>query len=227
MKRTLIILLTLALFSGSVFAQNPRNRQLQEHKFVFMTSLGYSGGIGDIALADYDCHDLVMPPALAEDQILKTVKNNNFNIQVNQLLAYQFNNFFYMGVGAGIDFWNHTAFVPLYLNFSVNMMQTRVAPTAFVNLGWGFKWYLSSVPETVNHVIHGSNQGPMGEAGIGMRIKITDKIAIVLAGTYKLQYSKIRYTIPEVSGIDNSAFFANSIQPALYHFAGIKLGILY
>lgn len=90
MKRTLIILLTLALFSGSVFAQNPRNRQLQEHKFVFMTSLGYSGGVGDIALADYDCHDLVMPPALAEDQILKTVKNNNFNIQVNQLLAYQF-----------------------------------------------------------------------------------------------------------------------------------------
>ena len=132
-----------------------------------------------------------------------------------------------MGIGTGIDFWNRTAFVPLYLNFSVNMMQTKVAPMAFINLGWGFKWYISSRPDIVNRVIHGSNWGPMGEGGLGIRIQLTDKVRLMLAGTYKVQYSKIRYTIPVENETDYSADFANSIQPAIYHFAGFKVGVIY
>lgn len=226
MKKFAILLLTGLLFA-TVPAQAQRNKIQQQSKFIFMSSLSYAGGVGDIRLANYDCHDLILPPKLEDEDLLKTVRNKNFNIQVHQLFAYQFNNFFYMGIGTGIDFWNRTAFVPLYLNFSVNMMQTKVAPMAFVNLGWGFKWYISSRPDIVNRVIHGSNWGPMGEGGIGIRIQLTDKLALALAGTYKVQYSKIRYTIPVENETDYSADFANSIQPAIYHFAGFKVGFIY
>ena len=227
MKHFAILLLTGLLIAGTPTAQAQRNKVQQQSKFIFMSSLSYAGGLGDIRLANYDCHDLILPPKLDDEDLLKTVRNKNFNIQVHQLFAYQFNNFFYMGIGTGIDFWNRTAFVPMYLNFSVNMMQTKVAPMAFVNLGWGFKWYISSRPDIVNRVIHGSNWGPMGEGGIGVRIQLTDKLALALAGTYKVQYSKIRYTIPVENETDYSADFANSIQPAIYHFAGFKLGFIY
>ena len=227
MKRFAILLLTGLLLASAPAAQAQRNKIQQQSKFIFMSSLSYAGGVGDIRLASYDCHDLILPPKLEDEDLLKTVRNKNFNIQVHQLFAYQFNNFFYMGIGTGIDFWNRTAFVPLYLNFSVNMMQTKVAPMAFINLGWGFKWYISSRPDIVNRVIHGSNWGPMGEGGLGIRIQLTDKVGLMLAGTYKVQYSKIRYTIPVENETDYSADFANSIQPAIYHFAGFKVGVIY
>lgn len=227
MKHFAILLLTGLLLASAPAAQAQRNKIQQQSKFIFMSSLSYAGGVGDIRLASYDCHDLILPPKLEDEDLLKTVRNKNFNIQVHQLFAYQFNNFFYMGIGTGIDFWNRTAFVPLYLNFSVNMMQTKVAPMAFINLGWGFKWYISSRPDIVNRVIHGSNWGPMGEGGLGIRIQLTDKVGLMLAGTYKVQYSKIRYTIPVENESDYSADFANSIQPAIYHFAGFKVGVIY
>ncbi len=227
MKHFAILLLTGLLLASAPAAQAQRNKIQQQSKFIFMSSLSYAGGVGDIRLASYDCHDLILPPKLEDEDLLKTVRNKNFNIQVHQLFAYQFNNFFYMGIGTGIDFWNRTAFVPLYLNFSVNMMQTKVAPMAFINLGWGFKWYISSRPDIVNRVIHGSNWGPMGEGGLGIRIQLTDKVGLMLAGTYKVQYSKIRYTIPVENETDYSADFANSIQPAIYHFVGFKVGVIY
>lgn len=226
MKHTALLLLLGFLLAAAPNAQAQRNKVQQQRRFTFMTSLGYGGGVGEFRLAAYDCHDLLLPPKLEDDDVLKTVRNKNFNIQIGQLIAYQFNNFFYMGVGAGIDFWSRTAFVPLYLNFSVNMMQSKVAPMAFINLGWGFKWYISSEPDK-DHVIHGSNWGPMGEGGIGININLTDKVSLILAGTYKVQYSKIRYTIPVEGETDYSALFTNSIQPALYHFAGFKVGVKY
>mgnify|MGYP003325970269 CR=1 FL=1 len=227
MKRTLTLFLAIILFASITDVQAQRNRIPQESKFVFMTSLAYATGAGDIQLANFDCHEALLPPTLDASQVLKTVRNKNFNVNVEQLIGYQFNNYFYMGVGTGIDFWQHTAFVPLYLNLSVNMMQTRVAPTAFLNLGWGFKWYISSRPEVATRVIHGTNQGPMGEAGLGLRIQLSDKGSLLIAGTYKLQYSKIRYSIVRDGEDDFSANLTNSIQPAFYHFGGVKVGIIY
>ncbi len=226
MKQPISLFIALALILTAGTAQAQQKIQ-QESKFVFMTSLGYSTGLGSIQLANYDCSSLILPPKLESSEVLKTVRNNNFDVQLNQLIAYQFNNFFHMGVGMGLDFWRYTAFVPLYLNLSVNMMQTRIAPMAFVNLGWGFKWYISSRPEVTTRVIHGSNQGPMGEAGIGMRVKFNDKLGLLIAATYKMQYSKIRYSIVRDGESDYSADITNSIQSACYHFAGIKIGITY
>ena len=95
MKHFAILLLTGLLLASAPAAQAQRNKIQQQSKFIFMSSLSYAGGVGDIRLASYDCHDLILPPKLEDEDLLKTVRNKNFNIQVHQLFAYQFNNFFY------------------------------------------------------------------------------------------------------------------------------------
>jgi len=212
MKKSLMICAAILLVVGTAQAQY---KDRQEKKFIYMTSLGYSTGFGKIGLPNDN------------GDIFKTVYNKNRNMQIHQLLAYQFNNYFYMGVGAGLDFWNYTAFVPVYLNLSVNMTNTRVAPTAYLNLGYSFKWYLQSTPEKMDRVVHGTSTGLMGECGLGMRIRLGDKVSILVAGMYKAQFSDIRYTILRPEEQDMSAYSTNSVMDVLYHSAGIRVGIIY
>ncbi len=207
MKKALLITLATILFVGAVHSQN--RRKTPERKFVYMTSIGYASGLGQIELEN------------------KTITNKNFNISVNQLLGYQFNPYFQMGLGFGFDFWKHTAFIPVYLNLTVNFLDKRITPLLYANMGYSFKWYISSTPEAMDRVIHGTSQGPMGEAGIGMKIKINDYVSMVIAGCYKNQYTDIRYTILSPDEPDYSAYSTNSVKNVLYHFAGVRLGVLF
>lgn len=206
MKKTLIFL-TAMLLCITIHAQN--RRPTPERKFIYMTSVGYATGVGQIALEQ------------------QTVQNRNFDISVNQLLGYQFNPYFQLGLGAGFDFWKHTAFIPIYLNITVNFTKTKFVPVFYANMGYSFKWYVSSVPEKMDHVVHGTKTGPMGEAGIGMRINLNEKISLLLAACYKNQYTDIRYTILQPDEPDFSAYSTNKQKNVLYHFAGIRLGIQY
>ena len=206
MKKTLIILLAM-LFCSSLSAQN--RHLTPERKFVYMTSVGYATGLGQIVLEQ------------------QTVQNRNFDISVNQLLGYQFNPYFQLGLSAGFDFWKHTAFIPVYLNITVNFTNTKFVPLFYTNLGYSFKWYVSSIPEKMDRVVHGTKRGPMGEAGLGMKININEKLAIVLAACYKVQYTDIRYTILQPGDQDFSAYSTNKSANVLYHFAGVRLGLQY
>ena len=205
MKKTLILLVA-ALLCTSVYAQR---RKTPDRKFIYMTSLGYATGVGQIELEN------------------KTVQNKNFDISVNQLLGYQFNPYFQMGLGAGFDFWRHTAFIPIYLNLTVNFTDTKIEPMFYMNTGYSFKWYVSSIPEKMDRVVHGTKSGPMGEAGIGLRINLNEKLSMVIAACYKNQYTDIRYTILQPGEQDFSAYSTNSQKNVLYHFAGVRLGIQY
>ena len=200
------ILLVAALLCTSVYAQR---RKTPDRKFIYMTSLGYATGVGQIELEN------------------KTVQNKNFDISVNQLLGYQFNPYFQMGLGAGFDFWRHTAFIPIYLNLTVNFTDTKIEPMFYMNMGYSFKWYVSSIPEKMDRVVHGTKSGPMGEAGIGLRINLNEKLSMVIAACYKNQYTDIRYTILQPGEQDFSAYSTNSQKNVLYHFAGVRLGIQY
>lgn len=213
MKRFLLSLISICLIFNTIQAQRAYKHQVS--KFVFQTSIGYATGLGKLELSD------------DAGGILKTVYNKNPNYQVEQLLAYQFNNYFYMGIGTGLNFWKHTAFVPLYLSLNVNMIDKKLSPIAYVNLGYGFKWYIQSKPETMDRVVHGTTSGPMAEGGLGIRINLTNNVALLISGNYKLQYSDIRYTIPHNNEQDFSAYSTNAVQKAFYHFAGFKVGVLY
>lgn len=206
MKKTLLILITLFL-CASLFAQN--RRPTPEKRFIYMTSVGYATGLGQIVLEQ------------------QTVQNRNFDISVNQLLGYQFNPYFQLGLGAGFDFWKHTAFIPIYLNITVNFTKTKFVPLFYTNLGYSFKWYVSSVPEKMDKVVHGTKTGPMGEAGLGMRFNLNEKLSILIAACYKVQYTDIRYTILNPNEQDFSAYSTNKSKNVLYHFAGVRLGLQY
>ena len=206
MKKTLIFL-TAMLLCTTLYAQH--RRPTPERKFIYMTSVGYATGLGQIVLEQ------------------QTVQNKNFDISVNQLLGYQFNPYFQLGLGAGFDFWKHTAFIPIYLNLTVNFTNTKFVPLFYTNLGYSFKWYVSSVPEKMDRVVHGTKTGPMGEAGIGMRINLNDKLSLVLAACYKTQYTDIRYTILQPDEPDFSAYSTNNAKNIFYHFAGVRLGLQY
>ena len=207
MKRILIILITAILVTTAGQAQN--RRPTPARKFIYMTSIGYATGVGQIKLEQ------------------QTVQNRNFDISVNQLLGYQFNPYVQLGLGAGFDFWKHTAFIPIYLNITVNFTDTKFVPLFYANMGYSFKWYVSSIPEKMDKVVHGTKTGPMGEAGIGMRINLNEKVSLLLAACYKVQYTDIRYTILEPGEQDFSAFSTNRQKNVLYHFAGIRLGVQY
>ena len=211
MKKVLIFLIA-ALFCFSGYAQR---RESPDSKFIYMTSVGYATGLGEISLPN------------DQGEELKTVQNRTFDISVNQLLGYQFNPYFQMGLGAGFDFWRYTAFIPIYLNFTVNFTDTKFEPVFYLNAGYSFKWYVSSVPEKMDRVVHGTKTGPMGESGIGLHININDKMSLLLAACYKVQYSDVRYTILRPGEQDFSAYSTNARKDALYHFAGIRLGFQY
>ena len=206
MKKTLIFLTAMVLCI-TMYAQH--RRPTPERKFIYMTSVGYATGLGQIILEQ------------------QTVQNKNFDISVNQLLGYQFNPHFQLGLGAGFDFWKHTAFIPIYLNITVNFTKTKFVPLFYTNLGYSFKWYVSSVPEKMDRVVHGTKTGPMGEAGIGMRINLNEKLSLVLAACYKTQYTDIRYTILQPDEPDFSAYSTNKHENVFYHFAGVRLGLQY
>lgn len=211
MKKTLILLIA-SLLCVSVYAQR---RETPDRKFIYMTSFGYATGLGEIHLMNKTGEEL------------KTVQNRSFDITVDQQLGYQFNPYFQISLGAGFDFWKQTAFIPIYLNFTVNFTDTKFEPIFYLNAGYAFKWYVSSVPDKMDRVVHGTSTGPMGESGLGLRINLNDRVSLVLAACYKVMYSDIRYTIPTPDGQDFSAFSTNAVQKALYHFAGVRLGVQY
>lgn len=210
LSKTKNILLAGFMIFLSLFDLNAQpGMNVQERKFVYMTSAGCAFGVGNIRLEN------------------RTIANRNPDYRLDQLIAYQFNDNFYMGVGAGIELWRHTAFVPVYLNLSVNMLRRKLSPMAYLNAGYGFKWYISSQPETMTRVIHGSKTGPLGEAGLGICIRFDRRISLNIAACYKFQYSAIRYTVVQPGTQDFSQYSTNSMKNVFYHFAGVRIGIMY
>lgn len=214
MKKHILILLGMLLLLHTAQAQRGKGHQVS--RFTYMTTVGYANGLGSINLKDID------------GTTLKSVPNSIPNFQIHQLLAYQFDNIFTMGIETGFDIWRRTAFIPIYLNLSFNMTNaTKVTPMTFLNLGWGFKWYGNTTPETTDRVVHGTKWGPSGEFGLGLRVRFTEKLSLVIAGVYKMQYTKIGYSIVQDGETDYSHLYPNTYQNAFYHFAGVKIGIAY
>ncbi len=209
MKKVILILFCFCCVLGSYAQERVKSHDAKDHKFVFMSGIGVSGGAGDFKLPN------------------RTLRNRLFSIQVNQLLAYQFNPNFFMGVNLGIDFWRHTAFIPVTFNLSVNITKTKIAPHWYANLGYSFKWYMNQKPEHATKVIHGAKSGPVAETGFGINIKLNEKVSILLLATYRMQYSSIKYSVLNPDEPDNSEYFTNTDKNNFYHFGGVKLGILY
>ncbi len=209
MKKVILIIACICLIFSSFGQEREKFHDRKDSKFVFMTTIGAAGGAGSIKIPN------------------REIPNKLFNIQVGQLLAYQFNPNFFMGVNLGIDFWRYTAFIPLTLNLSVNFTKTKISPHWFANLGYSFKWYMNQKPELTTRVIQGAKAGPVAETGFGVNIRLNEKVAILFMATYKMQYSSIKYSVLDPNEPDNSEYFTNSEKNNFYHFGGVKIGVLY
>lgn len=205
LKTVLIASIFLGIASFS-FAQT--NNKMQVSKFVYATSLGFSSGIGTL---NFDSHHL---------------DNDRNSFKIQQLLAYQFNNYVTVGLGGGIDIWQKTAFIPLYASVQVNFIDRRLTPYIFLNTGYAFKWYGSQSPDASNRVIHGSTAGLHGEGGLGIKIRMNEKVAFLIAANYTAQQTSIKYSTPDTDA-SLTKLYTNSQQDLFYHFIGLKLGILY
>lgn len=202
-----VILLIFALSIPNANAQMKRERNVS--KFVYMTSVGAYTAINNI-----ECEN-------------RTLDVKTASVSVQQFLGYQFNNHFYMGFVAGIDVWKRTAFIPLCGSINVNFINRKWTPTWYAQAGYAFKWYVESEPEIPDLVIHAATPGAYLETGLGLTLKINQKASLLFTFNYKLQQSKLHYSVEIPGEVDYSHYATNRSQNALYHFIGVKFSVLY
>ena len=198
----------LFLLIGQLHAQSAKNNTLR--RFIYQTSLGYANGIGKI---HYNTN--------------KDIANTIPTFRVQQQLAYQFNPYLSLGVGAGVDVWQKSAFIPIFGTFNVNFMKRRIAPHLYLNGGYAFKWYVTSKPDPVYHIIHATCPGPYAEGGAGIKLSMTERLSLVIAVNYLFVYSQINYSVKEEGQPDYSTIATNRYDKVPYHFAGLKFGLVY
>ena len=107
-------------------------------------------------------------------------------------MGYQFNPYLCLGIGVGFEYWTvKNAYVPIYVDFRVNMMKTKFAPVWYINLGYSNRWFISSKPyksttgNGSDYIIHGSKSGLMGETGFGVKVNVKYSTALNLSQSMK------------------------------------------
>jgi len=198
----------LILAVSQLHAQSTKSPPLR--KFIYQTSLGYANGFDKI---NYGTD--------------KTVQNTISTFRVQQQLAYQFNHYFSIGVGASVDVWVKNAFIPLFGTFNVNFMKGRLTPYLYLSGGYAFKWYVPSKPDPLRGIIHATRPGPYAEGGTGLKIRMNDRISLLIGVNYLFFYSQINYNVKIEGQPDNSAITTNQYDKVPYHFAGVKFGLIY
>ena len=195
----LIAFLVTPIFS---FAQGIQN-QKDAPRFVYPTSISLAYGLGK----NYTGFD--------------TLPNGSISVEIQQIIAYQFNNYFLTGIGAGLDFWIYdkkiSTFIPIFAHATVKLMDKKTSPIVFTNLGYAFKW--QSEKKLEENVFYGTTAGIYFQAGMGLNVKFSDRVSLLFSAYYKMQQSTIQYR--------ESDLLLAYTNNQLFHFVGIKIGVLY
>ncbi|MCL2245945.1 MAG: hypothetical protein FWC10_02395 [Lentimicrobiaceae bacterium] len=197
-----LLFISCFLSQHNAFAQG-RQAPQDASRFVFPTSLSLAHGMGN-NFTGFD-----------------TVPNGNLSFEIQQILAYQFNKYFFTGIGTGLDFWFYdkkvSAFIPIFANATVKFMDKKTAPFMFANIGYAFKWQVEKKVE--DNVFYGSKAGIYFQAGLGMNLKFSEKLSLLFSVYYKMQQSAIQYR-------ETDLLLAET-ENQLFHFIGIKIGLVY
>lgn len=205
MKKIIIIIGLLSIFS--IIKLNAQERQIFREKGVqYISSLSFHNGIMTV-----------------ETPSLK-LSNNIPVFSVHQVVGYQLSPYFNIGLGLGFEKWRKTSFIPLYADFRFNILRGRYSPHIMLDLGYSNKWYESPRPDPTYMVIHGASSGLFFEGGLGFKAMFKESSGLFLAISYKIQETDIKYSneeneIPQLT--------TNKAKRVMYHFAGIRAGILF
>jgi len=204
-----IIFLSISFCSILLLGMAQPRGTKQSSKFVYQSSLSFTSGLGNFYFEE------------------RNLPNRIPVVGIQQILAYQFNDYIFTGIGTGLDIWSHTAFIPLFANISVNFTDKKIVPHWYANVGYSFKWYMSPEPEAMTRVINGATPGLYGESGFGINVKISDKIALLVLANYKMQNSQLKYSVAIPGQVDFSQYSTNRSKNVFYHFVGLKVAVLY
>jgi len=103
----------------------------------------------------------------------------------------QINPRFFVGIGTGIHAYMNPSersfpkglmILPVFVNFRVNLLNTKVSPYASVDLG-----YSLNAKEKFGTV------GALGGATLGVNFRITDKLGIHVGANYQAQFHNVYY----------------------------------
>jgi hypothetical protein len=170
-----------------------------------------------------------------EENAVHNGKKANFsNLTLSQFFGFQFNPYLALGVGVNFEYWTiKTGFVPLYADLRVNMTDKRIAPQAYLNVGYSTCWHMDSRPRMVStgtgkmFGLHGYTSGPMAELGIGVKASVNWATAILISLAGKVQESSLRYySGPEpVQGM--KPLLVNTNSHCLYFSIGLKASLVF
>jgi len=196
-------LMVFFLFSIHLCSAQGKKAPKDSPHFVYQSSLSIAYGLGKISTGS------------------DKVANNNFSFEIQQVVAYQFNNYFFTGIGTGLDFWfcekKTSLFIPIYANATVKFIDKKTAPFLFANLGYAFKWQIEKKKE--DDIFYGTKAGVYFQSGIGLNLKFSEKLSLLLSAYYKMQQSAVQYR--------ESELLLAETKSQLFHFIGIKIAILY
>jgi hypothetical protein len=109
---------------------------------------------------------------------------------LNIINAYQFNPYFALGAGVGVDVSSQKIYeVPVTMDMRAYFTKTRVAP--FFAMGLGYNLQVSSSPFDNSTLF---SHGMVFNPSFGARIAINKKVALSLALGYKLLGVKYNYS---------------------------------
>jgi len=125
---------------------NKKDNKSSLRGYKGFVDVGYSAGVGD----------------WGEDRF-----------EVSTAHGYQFNNFFFIGGGAGLHYYTDSEYfgVPIFANFRANFTKTKIAPFGDVKVGYSI----------------GDFNGTYGSLAIGVRFTLKAKKALHLSLGYSNQ----------------------------------------
>lgn len=171
-----------------------------------------------------------------ESGFARDFKNNLSIAGVSQVVGYQFSPAIIAGIGVGFEYWTscRNAFVPIYADLRVNIGTSPIAPQWYLNVGYANRWYIDSKPyisdklgNSKTYLIHGDRSGIMAETGIGVKAQVSKNVAIVLAGSFKMQESSVKFYEGDEELTNMKPLLVNTSEHNWYTFAGIKASIIF
>jgi hypothetical protein len=225
-KYVLSILFAVAISVSCLSLSAQRaTRTIRDKGPLFISGLSFYQGV---ARVPYN----VLPGEEDATHNMKRVAIPVFS--VSQFAGYQFSPYIALGVGINFDYWTlKNAFLPVYADVRFNMTDRKIAPHAYVNLGYAIRWHLDSKPykastnNSADYIMHGYTSGVMGEIGLGMKANVGYKTAIVITAFGKVQESALRYYEGASPGQNMKPLLLNKDANSLYIFAGIKVGFMF
>ncbi|MCL2132443.1 MAG: hypothetical protein FWH36_08370 [Lentimicrobiaceae bacterium] len=157
-------------------------------------------------------------------------------IAVSQFFGFQFNPYLALGVGVNFEYWTTktgTGFVPIYVDFRVNMTDQKIAPHWYLNAGYATCWHIDSRPYAISTGagrmlgIHGYTAGPMAETGFGLKASINSNSAFLVTVAGKVQESSLRYYSGPELPQGTKPSLVNTNSHGLYISVGLKAGIVF